>query len=107
MRMVEVENEQIENGSNEMNRVLSLMVGFKERLHDMTALAHESAQSVEGQTASVQEISALLAYISAMASENKNYAHEVARHMDIQHKNVEQMLKVNEAIEKHQMNYKP
>lgn len=100
MRMVEVENEQIENGSSEMNRVLSLMVGFKERLHDMTALAHESAQSVEGQTASVQEISALLAYISAMASENKNYAHDVAKHMDIQHKNVEQMLKVNEAIEK-------
>ncbi|MBB5355288.1 methyl-accepting chemotaxis protein [Anoxybacillus mongoliensis] len=100
MRMVEVENGQIESGSSEMNRVLSLMVGFKERLHDMTALAHESSQSVEGQTASVQEISALLEYISGVVSENKNHAHEVAKHMDIQYENIGRMLKVNEAIEK-------
>ncbi len=100
MHMVKTETEQIENGSSEMNNVLSLLTDFKERLHHMAAMAYDSSQSVEEQTGSMQEISALLAYISSLALENKDHAHEVAKHMEIQHGNVEQMLRVNEAIEK-------
>ncbi|MGJ7034622.1 methyl-accepting chemotaxis protein [Anoxybacillus eryuanensis] len=99
MHMVKSETEQIENGSSEMNNVLSILTDFRKKLHHMTAMAYDSSQSVEEQTGSVQEISALLAYISSLALENKEHAHKVADHMDIQHKNVEQMLQVNKAIE--------
>ncbi|SFA42481.1 methyl-accepting chemotaxis sensory transducer with Cache sensor [Anoxybacillus pushchinoensis] len=100
MHMVKSETEQIDNGSNEMNHIFSVLCDFRERLHHMTAMAHDSSQSVDEQTASVQEISVLLEYISSMVQENKNHAHEVAKHMDVQHENVKQVLQVNEAIEK-------
>ncbi|GAC90508.1 methyl-accepting chemotaxis protein [Anoxybacillus flavithermus NBRC 109594] len=99
MHMVKSETEQIDNGSSEMNNVLSILTDFRKKLHHMTAMAYDSSQSVEEQTGSVQEISALLAYISSLALENKDHAHKVAEHMEIQHENVKQMLRVNEAIE--------
>lgn len=98
--MVKTETEQIENGSKEMMNVLHILDSFKEKLSNITTMVFDSTQAVDAQTASVQEIAALLEQISAMATKNKEHAHQVTLDMDLQHQNVEQIMRINGALEK-------
>nr|WP_232509529.1 methyl-accepting chemotaxis protein [Parageobacillus thermoglucosidasius] len=98
--MVKKETEQIENGSKEMMNVLGILDSFKEKLSDITAMVSDSAHAVDAQTDSVQKIAVLLEAISNMAMENKEHAHKVAVDMDHQHQNVEQIMSINDALEK-------
>ena len=98
--MVKKETEQIENGSKEMINVLGILDSFKDKLSDITAMVSDSAQAVDAQTDSVQKIAVLLETISNMAMENKEYARKVALDMDHQHQNVEQIMSINDALEK-------
>ncbi|RDE34589.1 chemotaxis protein [Parageobacillus thermoglucosidasius] len=98
--MAKKETEQIENGSKEMINVLAILDSFKEKLSGIAMMVSDSAQAVDAQTDSVQKIAVLLEAISDMALENKEHAYKVAVDMDHQHQNVEQILSINDALEK-------
>lgn len=98
--MVKTETVQIESGSHEMMNVLHILDSLKEKLSNITTMVFDSTQAAEAQTASVQEIAALLEQISVMAIKNKEHAQRVEQDMEIQHQNVEQMMHINKALEK-------
>ncbi|ANB61465.1 methyl-accepting chemotaxis protein [Anoxybacteroides amylolyticum] len=98
--MVKTETAQIESGSQEVMSVLQILDSFKEKLSNITAMVFDSTQAADAQTASVQEIAAWLEQITAMATKNKEHAYKVERDMDRQHRNVEQMMDINKALEK-------
>ncbi|ANB58022.1 methyl-accepting chemotaxis (MCP) signaling domain protein [Anoxybacillus sp. B7M1] len=97
--MVKKETEQIEHGSKEMTDVLYILDTFKGKLSGITGMVSDSTQAVEAQTESIQEIALLLDEISNMSVANKEYAQTVAKDMDRQHQNVQQIMRINEALE--------
>ncbi|RAK18216.1 methyl-accepting chemotaxis sensory transducer with Cache sensor [Anoxybacillus vitaminiphilus] len=98
--MVKAETEQIENGSEEMLNVLRILDSFKEKLSNITAMVSDSVQAAGAQSDSVQEIASLLDRISGMALKNKEHAYRVTLDMDEQHQSIEQMMSINDALEK-------
>ncbi|RKJ59404.1 methyl-accepting chemotaxis protein, partial [Butyricicoccus sp. 1XD8-22] len=96
--MVKIETTQVEEGSNEMKKILQSINGFKSNLADITKMVQESSEAVVDQRDSLQEISTLLQEISQMAIENKEYVDQVTFALDNQHTNVEEMRSINHTL---------
>nr|WP_232337156.1 methyl-accepting chemotaxis protein [Lysinibacillus timonensis] len=89
--MVQTETTQVEAGSIEMNKIMSSLESFKERLNHITKMVQVSSESVDEQSSNVQEISNLLQEISQLATDNKEYVERVNFDLNKQHINVEEM----------------
>ncbi|HWL25463.1 MAG TPA: methyl-accepting chemotaxis protein [Ureibacillus sp.] len=96
--MVKTETTQVEEGSNEMTKILQSLNSFKLNLNSITNMVHDSSEAVDIQRDNLGEISNLLQEIVQMAIENKNYVDQVTYAMDNQHTYVEKMHSINYSL---------
>ncbi|CAM5201744.1 hypothetical protein UACE39S_00028 [Ureibacillus acetophenoni] len=96
--MVKIETTQVEQGSNEMKKILQSLNSFKLNLNGITNMVYESSEAVDVQRDSLQEISNLLQEIAQMAIENKDFVNQVTNALDDQHTYVEKMHTINYSL---------
>ncbi|MFC5543112.1 methyl-accepting chemotaxis protein [Ureibacillus suwonensis] len=97
---VKLETAQVHEGFHEMNKILDALESFKGKLNIITKMVQESSESVDEQRDSVVDIANLLQEIADMALENKKYVVQVTTDLRTQHKNIEEIRSINQALTK-------
>lgn len=96
--MVKEETTFVEMGSEQLNTVLTNIDSFKTKLGNINKMVSDSALAANEQTASLQEISALLNEISNMSINNNNHVSQVLTYLTEQEISIKDLLSISNSL---------